>query len=255
MGARLHRLGARIALAIATAAVASACETLTPLQTASTVDRGIWRLSGQLSVSPYCTLTLDPTGNCYKIPSGLPLPQVRLGARSGLWPRMDAGLSLSGTGFQSVAVSQQIIPGLAGVRGGALLDAKVEVWSATTESGKHLVSAAAAIGGTLERWSTPGARLTPEVDLLVPIFYGYQTRGMELVASPRFMERLTYLDVTGDGRRDVLEQAWLGLAVGAFTRDPARWAFGLEYAAPAVGLHRGAWTISAGVVLDLGRAR
>jgi hypothetical protein len=239
-----------LALAIVIASLFAGCETLTPLQTASTVDPGMWRLGAQLSASPYCTLTLDPTGNCYEIPGYLPLPQLRLAARRGLWPRTDAGLSLDGTAILPIGPSSI----QSGFRAGALLDAKVEVWSRPTSSGRHLVAAAAAIGTSLERWSLPqgGAPLTPGVDLLVPIFYGYQTPGIELVASPRFMERLTYLDITGDGRREVLKQPWLGLALGVFTRRPSRWAFGLEYAAPTAGLHRGSWTLSVGVMFDVG---
>jgi hypothetical protein len=252
VNARAQHVGTRIALAIAAASLAGACGTITPLQTASTVDPGVWRLGAQLSASPYCTLTNDPSGNCYKIPlPNLPLPQLRLAARAGVFPRIDAGLSIHGTRIVSLA------GGLSGgFRAGALLDGKVEVWSTPTQSGRHLVAAAAGIGSALEWWSTPtGSQLTPDLELVVPIFYGYQTRWMEFVVSPRFMERLTYIDITGDGRREVLEQPWLGLAIEFFTRGPDRWAFGLEYASPTGGLHRGAWTISVGFMLDLGRAR
>ena len=214
-------------------------------------------MGAQLSASPYCTATLDPTGNCYKVPSSAPFPELRLAARAGLFPRIDAGLSISG-GASGVTVAPgvgvRLVPG--SLRVGALLDAKVEVWSAPTQSGRHLVAAAAGVGSALERWSTPSApRAVPDLELVVPIFYGYQTPELELVASPRFMERFTFIDITGDGRREVLEQPWLGLALGAITRGPQRWAFGLDYSAPTSGLHRGAWTISVGFMLDLGQAR
>ncbi|HZA52314.1 MAG TPA: hypothetical protein VE549_16325 [Myxococcaceae bacterium] len=252
MNARAQRARIRVAGAIVTASLAAGCETITPLQTASTVDPGMWRVGAQLSASPYCTVTLDPTGNCYIVPGNLPIPQLKLAARAGVFPRVDAGLSIQGSGTVPVAPH----PPPSYLRMGALLDAKVEVWSASTESGRHLVAAAAGVGSSLERWSTPSAPLAlPDLELVVPIFYGYQTPELELVASPRFMERFTFIDITGDGRREVLEQPWLGLALRAITRGPQRWAFGLDYSAPTWGLHQGAWTISVGFMLDLGRAR
>jgi hypothetical protein len=234
------------ALAIAAASLATACQTITPLQTASTVETGTWRLGGQISASPWCSLTLDPAGNCYMLPDNVPIGELRLAARTGLVPRVDAGLSIHGSGV--VARSFRI---------GGLMDAKVELWSVPARSGRHLIAAGAGIGAAREGWiSSQGVtQFTPELELVVPVFYGYQSEKVELVASPRYFERFSYIDITGDGRRESLEERWVGLSLSAYARGPRGWALALEYAAPTAGLHRGALTASGGLFFDIGAGR
>jgi hypothetical protein len=228
-----------------TGALTSGCQTLAPQQTASTVEPGTWRLGGQISASPWCSTTLRPDpGSCEQFPRGfpLPVPELRLSGRTGLVPRADAGLSLYGTG-----VLQR------GFRVGALGEAKLELWSASTPWGRQLLSLGAGIGAAREQSSVEGSRFViPALDVLGPVFYGYQIRSWELVASARFLQRFTFLDVTGDGRAEVLGDAWLGFAVGAYTRAPTRWAFSLEYSAPTRLLQRGSFTASVGVLFDIG---
>ena len=232
---------------LAACALASACQTLIPQQTASTVERGTWRLGGQISASPWCSTKLEipGPGSCEQFPRGLlpSLPELRLSGRTGLVSHVDAGLSLHGAG-----VLQR------GIRVGALADAKAELWSAPTPWGRQIVSAGVGLGLAREESSLGGSgrMITPQLEAVVPAFYGYQTGHWELVASGRFLERFTFLDVTGDGRAEVLKEAWLGFVLGAYTRAQTRVGLSLEYAAPTRALQTGSFTASVGVLFDLG---
>lgn len=218
------------------ALAASGCTTLTPLQTASTVPGGTWRLSGQLSVSPWCSVTLSPTNNCAYIPRGIPVPELRLGVRRGFTDVIDGGLSVAASG---------VVP--QGVQASGLVDAKGEVWSSAAGDGRrHLVSLSGGLGlSTLQSGLFSGGtrRSLTEVILAVPVYYGYQTPAVEWVVSPRFIERFAL---------GSYNTHWLGLTAGAYGRGRVKWAVALDYTAPTSLLREGLWTLSTGALWDLG---
>lgn len=220
----------------ATALALAGCTSVAPLQTASTVDPGVYRLSAQTSFATYCSVTLSPLNRCAYLPRDVPVPEVRLSARRGFTPWVDAGLSLGGGGVIHQGFQLQ-----------ALADAKAQLWTqAVSDNERHLLSLSGGVGVSNQQSGLFGigtySALT-EVLLVVPVYYGYQTRSWELVASPRLVERL------GVG---TYSTSWLGMNVSAFSRGKVRLGVGLDYLAPTAYLEQGWFTLSAGVLWDVG---
>lgn len=212
------------------------CTTTAPLQTASTVDPGVYRLSGQVSAAAYCSTTLSPFTHCAYVPRDAPVPEVRFAARRGFTPWLDAGASLAAGGVIHRGLQLQ-----------GLVDAKAQLWThARSETERHILSLGGGVGlstqqaglfGTGDRYSLN------EVLLAVPLFYGFETKRLEVVVSPRFVEHV------GLG---TYSTSWVGASVGAFTQGKTRFGIGLDYFAPVSLLDQGWWTLSAGVLWDVG---
>lgn len=228
---------------VATLAVVTGCTSTTALQTASTVDPGAWRIGGQLSASPYCSLTGSPLARCAALPQGFPLPELRASGRYGFSPRWDAGLSVHGAG---------VIP--RGFQLGLLADLKRELWQHTSAEGRrHVVAASigADVTGVFTRAFTDESASTAQLSIPVAGWYGYQLQRWELFASPAFVERLTPVDVDGDGRAELIDVGYLGLTFGALSRGTTRYGASLEYQAPTGDLVEGRFTVALGVLWDL----
>ncbi|MGC4115452.1 MAG: hypothetical protein QM765_12780 [Myxococcales bacterium] len=237
-GSRRARTAAGLAVLFA-----AGCATAVPLQTASTVDPGVVRLSGQVTSSPWCTVS-GSWGSCALAPGNhsLGLPELRLAGRVGVHDRVDVGLSAFGT----------LVPG-AGWRWGALADGKVEVWRQEIAPGrKHVLSAGLGLGYTRlddTRGGKPQDESYQQMDVVVPLRYGYQFQGVELFAGPHFVERISF---DPPGMKGVAEVPWLGLSVGLITRGRAKVGVGFSYEAPLRYFDAGVFNLTAGFLFDLG---
>lgn len=216
------------------------CSTVTPLQTASVVTHGGTRLGGQVALSPYCSVSLSPLSRCVMVPDGIPTPELRASARRGFAARMDAGLTLH---------AGAVVP--RGVAPGALFDVKRELWTRpSTDGRRHLVSASLGLGGRGEVVTSGTVpRVAPELTGVVAGWYGFETKRWELVASPRFVERVGFIRRTS-GESEAIHTEWLGLSLAAITRGTVRFAVGVDYLAPLSDLASGPFTVSIGVLWD-----
>jgi hypothetical protein len=220
----------------------SGCSTVLPAQTASTVSPGAYRLGAQLSASPWCGFSFPP--QCATLPNGAPVPELRVSGRHGVSDRVDVGLSASASSVLSPGSFGSLEPGI--LRLGVVVDGKAEVWSRPAQGGRHLISAGAGAGFVSQ---SPIA----EVQLSAPLWYGYQfADGKELFAGPRYVQRMSFEDIDGDGRREALQMPSLGLSVGYASGGPVRFVSALEYFASTTYLGAGTFNLSAGVLWDVG---
>jgi hypothetical protein len=244
-----RRLGARPARGVGAALLAalwgSGCYTAAPLQTASTVSPGAYRLGGQLSGTFWCGAY--PPEHCAVIPAALPLPELRLSARHGLSERIDMGLSARGL--------LQLDGSIRGAQAGLAADGKGELWSVPGRSGgRHLLSTGAGLGFT-STFLRGQARRIGELQAVIPLLYGHQrAEGAELFAGPRLVQRWSFADVNADGRRELLTDTWGALTVGyaGAVRGGPRLVYGLEYFTPFSSPIGGLLTFSVGGLWDLG---
>lgn len=232
-----------IVLAGAVFAVLTGCTSTTALQTASTVDPDTYRVGVQLSTSPYCSLSLSPLTRCGELSLGAPLPELRVSGRYGFAERWDVGVSAHGVG---------VIP--RGFQLGLLTDVKREVWSHLTESGRrHLLalSVGADLTGVFTHAFTSQSAASPRISLPAAAWYGYQLDRWELLVSPRFVERLSWIRVTDDQSAELIDTGYVGLMLGALTRGDRRYGVSLEYLAPTGDLTSGRFTLAFGILWDL----
>ncbi len=223
--------------------LATGCSTVLQAQTASTVAPGAYRLGAQLSASPWCGVSFPP--QCASLPSGIPVPELKLSGRHGISERVDLGLTASAStslpgGFFDYG------PRSASVRLGAMVDGKAEVWSRPAGAGRHLISAGGGVGFASER-------SVGELQLAIPLWYGFQfADGKELFAGPRYVHRMSFEDVDGDGQREALQIPSLGLSVGYASSGPVRFVTALEYFASTTYPAAGTFNLTAGVLWDVG---
>lgn len=231
------------------------CTTMTPLQTASTVKPGVWRLGGQASVSPVCSVN-DPGGflrtvsgggahpfaNCMVSPRGLPTPEIRAHGRRGLNDVMDLGVS---------AHASSVFP--IGIQLGGTVDVRREVWSRSIgDNRRQILTVGPQLGIALSASdSRSSATLRPELqgDLTLPLYFGHQLEAFELVASPRYIGRLALSP--GSSGVNVFDTGYLGLSLMALTRTKLQLGLGLDYFAPTGMLAGGLFTVTIGLSWDL----
>jgi hypothetical protein len=231
--------------------LSGACTTVTSLQTASTVKPGHYRLGAQLSASPYCGVRVPPgPHSCAVLPSGFPLPELRGSARYGVGDSVDLGLS---------AHAAVVVP--SGANLGLSVEGKAVVWRRPAEKGRvHLVSVGPSAGYSNRQYGLfnelqRGSQSS--VELVLPVYYGFQAPYVEWVISPRYVERISLHDLDGDGRREVLNYGAFGLTFGGVFRlsEKIGVAVGLGYDAPFSYPEQGALTGSVGFLFELqGRA-
>lgn len=225
-----------LALIAALGLLAAGCGTVIPLQTASTVPRGSYRVGGQLNVAPWCSVTSSLT-LCQVAPLGapgtpvVPMPELRLNGRYGAADRLDLGLSL------------HVLP--APFRAGAFLDGKLELWSRPHGEGRQVLSLGLGAGVTAgpSFAGTPGIS---QVELGLPLFYGHPLGPVDLVGSARVLERLAFVDTLSGGPREVLGVTELGLTAGVLTRGNPGVGVQLGYSASVGLLDRGPFSLSVG---------
>lgn len=223
---------------LVTAVTLAGCATYAPLQTASTVTPGKYRLGAQVTGAPYCTLSLSPM-LCTELPRAITVPELRLSARTGLVPRLDAGASVHARMAGETPV------------GGLALDAKGEAWSHPLGEGRLLISGALGAGGTFGP-GLPGRAGITQLEFALPLFLAYDRPGSEWLFSPRFVQRFRFIDVTGDSRREALGASELGFALGYVSKGTWSWGVQLEYHAPLAVPLRGPLTLTVGLLFDVG---
>jgi hypothetical protein len=218
----------------------SACSTMVPMQTASAVDRGRFRVGGQLSASGFCG---DLPGGvlgltrCTDYPDGVPLPELRGNARYGLGRGFDVGASLQVLG-QLFAPERPFQLGLT-------LDVKGELLRLPTRGPTHVLSVgllgAGAASGRL------GLGLWSQLEWAVPLFYGLQFAHWELVASVSAGQRHLQSPNVSPSRDEVRT----GFTLGLFHRDPAGFAVQLGYLTDPARFSSGTIQLQVGVFWDL----
>lgn len=222
------------------------CLSQVPLQPASVVPRGTYRMTAQATVSPWCGLSGNPL-QCQWVPNAVPLPEARVGLRAGLAEGWEVDGDAHVHGVTSLSFGS-----VGGVEWGGQLGLKRELWSrALASERRQLVSAAPGVGFTV-----PGLTSTSserQLELTLPVSLGHQTEHREWVVSPRLVERIVFSSLRG-GEPSVVPVTEVGLAVGMFDRRPPYLGLQLAYQA-AIGLWaRGLFTFSAGIGFDLGGA-
>ncbi len=228
------------------AALGPGCVTVVPMQTASVVAPGAYRLSGSATLSTWCSVSLDPAHNCNAgFAGGVPLPEARVGARHGLQGGFDLGSSLQA----EVSVGR-------GYQLGLYADAKKEVWERETPAGhRQLLSVAPGLGYTAyEITSGSSGSGVGVLDAALPVYFGHQSGNLEWVAGAKYIERFIFTDVDGDGRRELLPLGELAVSVGLFAGGATKFGVELAYQSGVDRPWGGLFNISAGVLWDVGLA-
>ena len=193
------------------------CATVVPMQTASVVPEGQWRVGGQASAAGFCSdnIVLE----CHDWADGAPMPELRLNARRGVGEGTDVGASLQ-FAPNLLAVERMLQVGLA-------LEAKREFFRWDGEGHAHVLSAGLLTAGAIA--GRTGLAPWLQSELALPVYYGFQTRRFEWVAGGSVSWRQLFPSVGGEGDTDVIRAWRVGVNVGLFRRAPTAWAFQLGY--------------------------
>lgn len=220
--------------------VLSGCTTVVPMQTASVIDRGRFRVGGQLSTSTYCgNLAEGGLGvtSCNDYPDGVPIPELRANGRFGLGHGFDVGASLQGHG----AIFAPERP----FQLGLTFDLKGELLRLRTRGPTHLISVGllggAAIAGRF------GMPVWPQVEWAVPLFYGLQFQHWEAVLSANLSQRFTQSPNLSPSTDTVR----VGFALGLFHREPAGFALQVGYSTDPTEFSFGTIQLQVGLFFDL----
>ena len=234
--ARCHRARTEVRRVALPALLALAgCATAVPLQTASTVPVGTVRLSGQASFGIYCGFYSD-LGRCAY---GSSVPELRLAGRVGVHDRVDLGLSAQ---FNYPADAS-------GPKWGGLLDGKVELWRSDLGEGRKQVLSAGLGVAFSGIEGNPWRRGLAELDLVVPLRWGYQLKSTEIFVGAHFQERLVWGVLRSDGQ--VADVPAGGFSLGIVSRNRAKVGLALNYEAPLRYFERGAITLGIGWLFDV----
>jgi hypothetical protein len=217
------------------------CATVTPMQTASTVDEGAWRLGGQLTMAGYCGSFVYGPLECSEYPDGAPLPELRIDARRGLPDGADVGLSLQ--------VAGQVLAPTRPIQVGLTVEGKHELFSSPLGAGRQVLSVGLLLAGAVS--GRPTLRPYVQAEGGVNLLYGIQTSRFEWVAGLALSQRTTFNEL--GGHPAVPEQASqrLGFTLGVFRRAPAGWALQLGYLASPSRFDEGAIQLQYGVFWDV----
>lgn len=211
------------------------CATIVPMQTASVVDEGAWRIGGQASAAAFCNLA-DVT-KCHDYPDGIQTPEVRANVRRGVGLRADLGASLQ---LQPVLFSPE-----RPLQVGLTLDLKRE-WLRVERSGlTHVLSA-----GLLGAIAISGrANLAPwfQAEVGVPVFYGLQTHSWEVVFGISAADRTVF----SPGPTPRTDKLRIGASLGLFRRAPGHWAAQLTYLTDARALSAGSLALQFALFWDV----
>jgi hypothetical protein len=220
--------------------VLTGCTTVVPMQTASVVDRGRFRVGGQLTTSTFCgNLAEGGVGvtYCNDYPDGVPIPELRANGRYGLGHGFDLGASLQGSG----AIFAPERP----LQFGLTVDLKGELLRFPTRGPTHLVSVGllggAAIAGRL------GLPVWPQLEWGVPLFYGLQFQHWEVVASANLSQRFRQSPNLSPSTDTVR----LGFSLGLFHRQPAGFALQVGYSTDPTAFSLGTIQLQLGLFFDL----
>jgi hypothetical protein len=219
------------------------CATVAPMQTASTVEDGAWRVGAQLSAAAYCGSFVDGPLVCSEYPDGAPLPELRLNARRGLPRGSDLGLS--------VQVLGQVQAPTRPVQVGLTLEGKHELLSGALGQGRQVLSVGLLLGGAVA--GRPALRPYLEVEWGLALLYGIQTARFEWMAGAAISDRAAFNEVGGHPALPKLRTERLGFTLGVLRRAPAGWGVQLGYLGDPHRFGAGAIQIQYGVFWDLPR--
>lgn len=231
-----RRGGGPGSLALAVCVLGGGCASTLPLQTASTVPHGAYRVSGDITHPTMCSFLV---GECADVPGSPVTPELRVAARYGAFGRQDVGLSAAAA---------------ASLGGGShvsmLVDTKREVWRSTGSTlPGYLVSVG--LGAGYREWAYDAGGRDGAVSFAVPVYFGRQFDSLELTFGVRVIEELHFLDRGATSRRELSPWTVYGLSIGLFGRARAAPAFELSYQAPVALAASGTFLLSAGVLFDL----
>jgi hypothetical protein len=194
------------------------CATVTPMQTASVVEVGVLRVGGQVAFAGFCgDVPMGVLGltRCTEYPDGVPFPEVRVNGRRGLLKRVDVGASLQ--------LAPQLLASERAMQAGLTLDGKVELLHLERGPVTHIISlgllGGSAIAGRF------GLRPSAQVEGGVPVFYGLQLAGFEVVVGAAWSVRGFFF---GNGVTEPALSQRLELRLGLFRR-PTSWGLQLGY--------------------------
>jgi hypothetical protein len=195
------------------------CAAVTPMQTASVVPTGQIRVGGQLSTAGFCgELAVGVLGltRCTEYPDGIPLPELRGGARLGVAPGVDVG--------GSIQLASQVLAVDRSLQLGFTADVKAQIIRVSSGPLTHVVSAGL-LGGAASSFRFG---LSPwwQAELGVPLFYGIQLSDVELVAAVTMSQRIT---VQASEVLPPTSTTRLGLSLGVYRRNPTSWGLQLNY--------------------------
>jgi hypothetical protein len=236
MSATARGLGLALALLVLTG-----CSTVVPMQTASAVDRGRFRVGAQGSGAAFCG---DVGGGvlgltrCTDYPDGIPLPEIRVNTRYGLGRGFDVGGSVQAQG-QLFAPERPFQLGLT-------LDVKGELLRVPTKGPTHILSVGLLGGGALA--GRLGLPLWAQLEWGVPLLYGLQLEQWELVAGVNLSQR--YLQSPGLSPSTTTVRT--GFTLGLFKRAPAGFALQLGYLTDPARFSSGSIQLQVGVFFDVG---
>ena len=217
------------------------CTTVTPMQTASTVDEGRWRVGAQLSAAGYCgSFTAGPLV-CSEFPDGAALPELRVNARRGMNVATDVGLSLQLAG-QVLAPSRPFQAGLT-------IDVKHALLSGALGPARQVLSLGVLAGGAVSGRLALRPYLQAEWGL--HLLYGVQTSRFEWVAGVAISQRNLFNEVGGRPALPVVRSDRVGFTLGLYRRLSAGWVLQLGYLGDPARLADGALQIQYGVFWDL----
>jgi hypothetical protein len=188
------------------------CGTAVPMQTASVVERGTYRVGGQLS-GGYCDISNSFACNAY--PDGIPLPALRANVRAGVAPRTDVGGSLQ---LQTMVYAPE-----RPLQVGVTLDGKREL----ARGGRHVLSGGVLAGGAVA--GRLGLAPWLQTEIGVPVFYGLQLAHHEIVASTWATYRALFPSVGGAQQLGTFHNVRYGVGLGFYRRAPAGWGFLVAY--------------------------
>jgi hypothetical protein len=231
----------------------SACVTVVPMQTASVVPKGAYRLGGSSTITGYCGVSLRAftilTGSsrylqdCNAVPLGYTVPELRLGARHGVAEGFDLGASL-----QAQAVVGR------GYQAGLFVDGKKELWTRPLDDGRRqILSVGPGVGYTTLQitsqtpWTSVGV-----FDVALPVYFGHETQSFELVAGVKYVERFLFSQRVDGSPREVLADGDFGLSVGMFSRGPTKFGMEIGYQTGVGRPLGGLFNVSLGVTWDVG---
>jgi hypothetical protein len=197
------------------------CATVVPLQAASVVPSQHLRVGGQLAFAAFCGNPAGGIGglaNCSEYPDGIPFPELRVNGRYGLGHGADVGASVQFLG--------QLISPERAFQTGLTFDLKREMLHVETGPVSHVISFALLGGGALAgRFGLP---LWAQLEGGIPLFYGLQTSGFEVVLGGSLTTRLTFPKVGAQSYLPTYATNRLSVSLGLFRR-PSSWGLQLGY--------------------------
>ena len=224
--------------------IVTGCTTVVPMQTASAVDRGHFRVGGQVSTSVFCGSIAEGglgVTRCTDYPDGIPMPELRANGRYGLGHGFDVGASLQG--HAAIFAPERAF------QLGVAVDVKGELLRIPTRGPTHIVSLGL-LGGTAiaGRFGLP---LWPQVEWAVPLFYGLQFQHWELVLSASASQRFTKSPNVSPSTDTVRT----GFTLGLFHREPAGFVVQLGYSTDPARFSLGTFQLQFGLFFEGFRPR